>query len=188
MNRTLSAGPRSDGAAACVLLAALCLVGCTAGPASSAGGGSGGGDSGNTNETTDPQDGAPAEDEVRIIFLNESDVAVDTQFYFANEPLDDPGEDLFEPRFLVQAYVGVPGTGIVLAGDESELIRPCSGTTYLGTDGGEFLDPGGQVLATGQRRLLRVGESFDCGNTVIFAYTGAAGDYDSAPPVVDSRD
>ena len=48
----------------------------------------------------------------------------------------------------------------------------------MGTEGGEFLDPDrGTLLATGQRRILRVDlGNFDCGNTVIFGFTEQGGD------------
>lgn len=167
----------------------LCLASCNVGGAART---TGGGSTDNTppdNDNEDPVDqGVPA-DEIVVRLINNSDVDVDTQFYFANEPLEDPSEDLFAAQYRVQTGLGVAGTGIIQAGTEDELGRPCSEATYVGTDGGEFLNPdSGELAGTGKRRLLRIGENFDCGNTLIFAFTEENGEYDSVPPVVDSRD
>ena len=167
-----------------ILLLAGCAGGVVYRPASSGSDNDGDNDSVDLggNDSTEP-------DELVIRFINNSDVDVDTQFYFANEALDDPGTELFAPKFLVQTGVGVAGTGIIEAGQDDQITRPCSATTYLGTEGGEFLDPNtGELLATGQARLLRVGESFDCGNTLLFSYTGENGEYDSEPVIPDFRD
>lgn len=167
-----------------LVLTAGYLAGCGGVVAVSSGGGGG---------KTQPQNGGNAggvaEDEIGLRFLNDSNVDVDTQFYATNDVLDDPSEDLFQPQYRIQSSIGVAGTGIVEADDDDEITFPCTGSTIVGTEGGEFLDPDrGTLLATGQPRLLRIDENFDCGNTVIFAYTGTSEeDYTTLPPVVDSR-
>lgn len=168
-------------------LVGIWLTGCGVSASVRAGDGGGGGSSDGNGDGG----GSPAgEDEVRIRFVNSSDLDVDTQFYAANDALADPGEDLFQPKYRIQESIGVAGTGIIQAGTEDEITFPCTEDTVLGTEGGEFLDPDrGTLLATGQRRILRVDlGNFDCGNTVIFGFTEQGGDYDSVPPIPDSRD
>jgi len=145
------------------------------------GGGAGGGGGGGGG-------GTPTPDEIRIRLVNDSDVDVDTQFYAANTALENPAEELFAPAYRVQAGIGVAGTGIVQADTDDEIVLPCGADTIIGTAGGQFLDPDtGTPLGQGQTRLLTVGSNFDCGNTLIFGYTGNGGDYDSVPPIPDSR-
>ena len=113
---------------------------------------------------------------------------MDTQFYATNDVLDNPAEDLFQPQYRIQTSIGLAGTGILQADSQDEITFPCTENTFLGTQGGEFLDPDrGTLVAEGQSRIARVGENFDCGNVVIFGYTEEGGEYDSTPPVVDSR-
>ncbi|MHC4236247.1 MAG: hypothetical protein ACYSUQ_14110 [Planctomycetota bacterium] len=169
-----------------LVLVATGLAGCATGAGVDGGDGNG--------TSTDEGSGsggdrAVGDDEVSIRFVNTSDLDVDTQFYAANEALENPREDLFQPRFRIQESIGVAGTGIVQAGTQDEITFPCSANTFLGTAGGEFRDPDrGTLLATGQLRFSRVGDSFDCGNTVVFGFANDGDDYDSVPPIPDSRD
>ncbi|MFQ5491132.1 MAG: hypothetical protein ACE5GE_10450 [Phycisphaerae bacterium] len=123
-----------------------------------------------------------------------SDVDVDTQFHATNESLQDPPNDLIDPRFAVQTELGVFGSGVLLTdvtGEFSvdEITFPCTETTVLGTAGGEYLDPDqGTPLTTGQSRVVQAGINFDCGNTIIFTFTGSDGQYSTEPPFVDFSD
>lgn len=160
-----------------------CLAGCSGGVAVTTGGGSGSSQPSNGGGT-----GGAAEDEINVRFFNDSDLDVDTQFYATNDLLENPREELFQPQYRIQASIGVAGTGIVQAGSEDEITFPCTPNTFLGTEGGEFLDPDrGTLVATGQPRFARVGDNFDCGNTVIFGYAQEDGEYDSTPPLPDFR-
>lgn len=168
-----------------LVLVGIWLTGCGVSASVRASGGGGGSSDGNGGGGSSPA----GEDEIRVRFVNSSDLDVDTQFYAANEPLDDPREDLFQPKYRIQESIGVAGTGIVQAGTQDEITFPCSTNTFVGTAGGEFLDPDrGTLVATGQLRFSRVGDSFDCGNTVVFGYKKEGSDYDSVPPIPDSRD
>lgn len=169
------------------VLAFGCLAGC--GGAFVIGGVSGGGGG------SDPDDGGggggdAAEDEILILFINQSDVGVDTEFYATNDVLQDASEELFVPAYRITMDIGLFSTGSLAAGESAEITYPCTDTTMIGTEGGTFKDERfGTPLATGEPRILqrRLG-SFDCGNTIIFAYTGTSeDDYNAAPPVVDSR-
>ncbi|MCH7813113.1 MAG: hypothetical protein IID40_03740 [Planctomycetes bacterium] len=165
-------------------LTAAVVAGCTVGVVG--GGGEGGSDNPPGN-TGGGGGGTAGENEVAIRFVNQSDVPVDTRFFFANQPSDDPSVDLFDVANLVQTRIGIHG--ILISGQEAEIIKPCSPDTIFGTEGGEFLEPDTLAhLAFGTTRIARFGESFDCGNTVIFWYVGEAGDYDSQPPIPDVRD
>lgn len=158
-------------------LTAAVVAGCTVGVG---GGGDGGGD--NPPGNTGGGGGTAGQDEIAIRFINQSDVPVDTQFYFVNEPVDNPSVDLFDVANSVQTRIGI--RGILTSGQEDQITMPCSPDTILGTAGGEFLEPDTLAhLADGTPRIARFGESFDCGNTVFFVYVGEGGDYDSRPPV-----
>ncbi len=163
-------------------LTAAVVPGCTVGVG---GGGDGGSD--NPPGNTAGGGGTAGQDEIAIRFINQSDVPVDTQFFFVNQPVDNPSVDLFDVANSVQTSIGIHG--ILTSGQEDQITMPCSPDTILGTEGGEFLDPETLAhLADGTTRIARSGESFDCGNTVIFWYVGEAGDYDSQPPIPDVRD
>ena len=70
-----------------------------------------------------------------------------------------------------------------------EITFPCTDRTIVGTAGGEYLDPDlGTSLTTGQSRVVQVGINFDCGNTIIFTFTGADGEYTTEPAFVDFSD
>ncbi len=143
----------------------------------------------NSDDTNDNADALVDPNEVLVRFLNLTDVDVDTEFYAANEPLADPTTELFSDAYLVQAGIGVFGSGVVLAGQTDEIVLPCADATALGTAGGRYLDPDlGTVLAEGQTRLVTAGLNFDCGNTLIFSFRGAAGDYTTEPVLVDFTD
>ena len=163
-----------------------CLAGC--GGAFVVGGVRGGG-GGSDSDNGGGGGGDTADDEIGIRFVNTSDLDVDTQFFATNDVLENPREDLFQPEYRVQSSIGVAGTGIVQAGSDDEITFPCTENTFLGTQGGEFLDPDrGTLIAEGQSRFARVGDNFDCGNVVIFGYTEEGGEYDSTPPIPDFRD
>lgn len=138
--------------------------------------------------------GQAAADEVLVRFINLSDADVDTQFHATNMSLDDPPNDLIDPQFAVQTELGVFGSGVLLTDQTGEfsvdeITFPCSETTILGTAGGEYLDPDlGTPLATGQSRVVQVGINFDCGNTIIFTFTGSEGEYTTEPAFVDFSD
>ncbi len=167
-------------------LLAILLAGCSAGVSVGTGGGSGTPRDGNGGNG---DGGSPGADEIRIRFVNTSDVDVDTQFFATNDALEDPLEDLFQPKYRRQESIGVAGTGIVQAGTDDQITFACTENTVLGTEGGEFLDPDrGTLLATGETRVVMVGPNFDCGNTVIFGFANDGNDYNSVPPIPDSRD
>jgi hypothetical protein len=158
------------------------LAGCTSGVAVTADGG------GSSQPSNGGTSGGAADDQIKVRFFNDSDAAVDTQFYATNDLLEDPTEDLFQPQYRIQTGVGLAGSGLLEVNTDDEIGFPCTENTIVGTEGGEFQDPDlGTLLATGQQRILRVGDNFDCGNTIIFAYTGSSGNYTTEPPVVDSR-
>ena len=159
------------------------VAGCTVGVV----GGGGGGGNDNPPGNTGGGGGSARQDEVAIRFINQSDVPVDTQFFFVNVPVDNPSVDLFDVANRVQTGIGI--RGILISDQEDGITMPCSPDTILGTEGGEFLDPETLAhLAFGTTRIARSGESFDCGNTVFFLYVGEGGDYDSRPPVPVVRD
>ena len=164
------------------ILVTGCLAGCGGGVAVTTGGG------GSPQPSNGGSSGGAADDQISVRFLNDSDAAVDTQFYATNDLLDDPSEDLFQPQYRIQTGVGLAGSGLLEVDTDDEITFPCTDNTVVGTEGGEFQDPDlGTLLATGQQRILRLGDNFDCGNTIIFAYTGSNGNYTTEPPVVDSR-
>jgi hypothetical protein len=131
----------------------------------------------------------PSNDRIRVRFLNQSDVDVETNFFAANEEMIVPRDDLFQDNFKITSAIGVAGTGIVRAGETDEIAYPCGDWTAVGTLGGRYLDPNlGTELSVGQRRVLTVGDNFDCGDTILFAYTGSNGGYFTPPPIVDFRE
>ncbi|HUU82598.1 MAG TPA: hypothetical protein VM243_03745 [Phycisphaerae bacterium] len=184
MISTIITPRRSVWTALISILAAACMVGC-GGAVAVTGGGGGGGDAEPDNDGG--SGGGAGQDEISVRFINDSDAAIDTQFYATNDVLDDPGEDLFQPQYHIEADIGVAGSGLLDVDADDEITFPCSDNTVIGTEGGEYYDSSGALLATGQRRILSVGDNFDCGNTIIFAYIGSNGEYTTEPPVVDSR-
>ncbi len=120
----------------------------------------------------------PAMDEVQIEFRNLASTAVDTQFYFTDEPVEPLPEGLLVPDNLRQSGIGVGGTGIIGPGTLDSIEVPCSAELVVGTAGGEFLDADlGTLLGNGPARFLQAGYQFDCGATIIFEYGETFGEY-----------
>lgn len=117
-------------------------------------------------------------DSVLVAFVNLTSVDVDTEFYVANEPLDDVEAELFVPANRIQVGIGVAGTGILLSGTADAIDVPCSDDLVLGTTGGTFKDPDlGTSLGTGDMRILMEGLVFDCGDTLTFTYAEEGGEF-----------
>lgn len=170
----------------------LWFAGCSAGSRSSGDGGQAGG-VGNVNGNDPPPpsggDVQVGDEEIALRFINRADVPVAVEFHATNEVLDDPEADLFVEENLVVRGIGAGATGVLDVGQEATTTFPCGANTVLGTAGGEFRDPiEGTELASGQARVLRVDSNFDCGNTVIFTFHGADGEYRTEPPIVDFTD
>jgi hypothetical protein len=180
-------------AALAAILALGGAYGCTVGtvpPASTAPLNDQGGGGGDQDDDFEPGSSDQADiDQIVVRFFNASDADVDTEFYATNEPLEDPATDLFSAENRVQVGIGAFGSGVVQSGDNDQIDFPCTENTVVGTAGGRYRDPDlGTLLGTGQARVIEVGLNFDCGNTIIFTYTGDNGDYSTEPPLVDFTD
>jgi len=154
------------------LLMTSTWVGCVAMP-------DGGEDNGDGSEpATSPE--PPSLDSVRIRFRNLSTTAVDTQFYAADAPAEPLHESLLVPANLLQAGIGIGGTGILGPLSVDALDLPCSETLVVGTTGGEFIDADlGTVLGSGTVRFMQAPFQFDCGTILVFEYSETTGGYNT---------
>ncbi|MCP4589986.1 MAG: hypothetical protein GY842_04525 [bacterium] len=120
----------------------------------------------------------PSLDSIRIEFRNLSSNAVDTQFYVASEPVAALPDGLLIPENLVQAGIGVGGTGILGPLTTDEVDVTCAEQVVVGTGGGEFLDANlGTVLGQGPVRFMQSDFQFDCGAELVFEYTQTDGGF-----------
>jgi hypothetical protein len=133
---------------------------------------------GNANNHEPPPDDQPGLNSVRIQFRNLGTNAVDTQFYAADGPFDQLPDDLIVPENLIQAGIGVGGTGILAPFSSDEIELPCSDQLVVGTAGGEFMDADlGNPLGNGPVRFMQAGFQFDCGATLVLEYSQTLGGF-----------
>ena len=111
-------------------------------------------------------------DSIRVRFVNQSNWALDVQFY-ATAETGDAETVLFLDANLVTANIGLAGRGVIDAGQTDEIELPCTNAQTIGTRGGEFLDSeSGESAGTGQQRIFALGEQYNCEETITFIYRG----------------
>ena len=136
------------------------------------------GSSGGSGDDADRQRDDVGVDIVLVEFVNETTLAVETEFFATNEALDDPETELFIPLYHVTTEIGLAGLGTL--GPEGDDAReyPCTANLVLGTTGGSFKDNNvGTLEGTGVQRILEEGNVFSSGATVTFTYSEDGDDF-----------
>ena len=120
-----------------------------------------------SNQPTEPT----ASSSVRVVLINATEAALETEFFVSSSPLTDPATDLFSGANLFITGIGLAGTGLLAPGEADSADVPCTDDLTIGTRGGKFLDAEtGDDLGTGTTRVLQAGLVFDCGDDISFAY------------------
>ncbi len=103
---------------------------------------------------------------------NTADLAVDVQFYAADEPLDTLPGDLLIDDYRVTRSIGLAGRAIIAPGMADAISYPCTENLTLGTAGGEFLEAEtGDFRGAGIPRWVQNGPLGLCGLTVTFEFS-----------------
>jgi len=123
--------------------------------------------------------GRPRSDVITIRFRNlTAREAVNVEFHATNSELAVVPDDLFTPANLINASVGVAGTGIVQPVNVDIIEYRCTDTLTIGTAGGEFLDnESGEFRGRGAPRWLQEGPLALCGSVVTFEFLGDGGSF-----------
>ncbi len=111
-------------------------------------------------------------DHIRVRFLNQSNWALDVQFYATGE-VGDAETVLFLDANQVTAEIGLAGRGLILAWETDEIVLLCDNARTIGTRGGDFLNAeGGESAGTGEQRVFVLGEQYNCEETITIVYRG----------------
>lgn len=107
-----------------------------------------------------------------VRLVNVSDLALDVRFYVSSDPEVATADQLFVEANAFREGIGFLSLGILEAGQVVDVPVPCKEALFVGTVGGEFLDPvTGESIAEGTTaRLAQLGPQFDCGNRVTFMF------------------
>ena len=123
-------------------------------------------------------------DNIRVRFVNQSNWALDVQFY-ATAETGDAETVLFLDGNRVTADIGFSGTGLIPQADTDEIERLCTNARMIGTRGGEFRDADtGESVGTGEQRVLVLDQQYTCEETITIIYT-ASGDSFETSVLVD---
>lgn len=121
---------------------------------------------------TPPPQTLPDDDIVEIKLVNAGPLAVDVEFFLSDDPGVSSPEMLFVEANAFREGIGFLSLGILDIGESVELSLDCPDSLFVGTTGGQFLDPAsGEVLLLGDKqRWARLGPQFDCGDTIAFEF------------------
>jgi hypothetical protein len=150
-----------------IVLVSLPLAGCTvtvADPNPPADG---------NNDADDNRQPPPPSNIIKVRFINETDVAVDVQFYASATPVDanDIDNTLFVPGNLRTLSIGFAGLGVIPPGEVDEITLDCSNASAIGTKGGLFTDvETGELLGAGRQRFLLIDNQYGCNDTITIFY------------------
>ncbi len=111
-----------------------------------------------------------------VLLVNESELAVDTQFFVLNDVSFSQPDDLFADPNQFRRGVGFLSLGVLAPGEIVEVTLQCGTALTIGTTGGQFLDPetGDEVTTGTTRRIATLGPQFDCLDTVTITYNVSA--------------
>ncbi len=130
------------------------------------------------DDGSDQDNPTPIADTVELRLLNLTSSALEAQIFLGTNGPDATPASLFVPSNLFTERIGLAATGLIQpAGSDTALID-CVDGLVIGTDGGRFLDvETGQLLGTGEPRLLQRGFVFDCDDEITLIYRFTNGGY-----------
>jgi len=134
---------------------------------------------GDPTRTNDGPDGQrpPRDPNTAVITLvNDSDFALDVQFFVSTNPAVTSESDLLSEENQFRSGIGFLSLGILSSGETVDVSLTCTDFLFIGTKGGEFRDArtGDSVAISTRSRLAQRGPQFDCGNSVTFRFSADA--------------
>lgn len=122
---------------------------------------------------TQPAD--TADDELTVRFVNQTEYALDVEFYVATTlPADISlyavGDALFVSENQVISGIGLAGRGLIPSQESDLITLTCADTAALGTLGGLLLGSEGEEIGAGDQRFAARDLDFTCGDVITFLY------------------
>lgn len=126
----------------------------------------------NENSDSEPAPESEGESLVVVRLVNVSALALDVRFFVSTDPTVTTAEELFVEGNAFREGIGFLSLGVLGPGEAVDVPIACEEVVFLGTQGGEFLDPetGESVAQSAKPRLAALGPQFDCGDRVTFRF------------------
>jgi len=121
----------------------------------------------------DGSDGEPNSGKILVRMINASlSFGVDPELYATGQAVTNLNTDLFVDANKKGGF-GDYGTGLLDPGQDAQIEIDCGAARVVGTRGGRFLKRStGEVVATGQQRVVSQELQFDCGDVITITYEG----------------